>query len=864
MISVQGLLALPSFVLVSALTILAPASASAQNRFAQAPVYPLGGSPGVTVAADFNGDGRADVLSIVYYHPTPSTDATEVVLATASASGAYPAPMLLFQLPSDLVSAAIVAGDFNEDSKEDFVLLLQPRATLSSPSIQVYLGNGDGTFRAGNAIYFETTGYSLSVMTGKVNKDNHTDLVVGATTGDARDTGGMVYVFLGQGNGTFAPAKSFTLSFPPASMTLGDLNLDGTVDLCIHDNYFDYQVMLANGDGTFRMLPMGKLPVNTYHVGVLGYGQMVVTDITGDGEPDLVFANSGEYNDAAEIPSLYVLEGYGDGTFHSKGILYDAGDSGSALALGDLNKDGFPDLVVLNPTAFTLSVRFGSSKGPSGSVTAQYAVPATYGVFIADANGDGRQDVLLLDAKGVQVLMNTGGGNLRAPKAFDIQTFSMGLQASDLNHDGYADLAIMGQVYDSVNDSRYDLLYLGLGNGGTKPTRIATGIQGESTASDSGAHFVALGYFNQDGNLDIATGGGVSFNNGKAQFVTYSSEPPNLGKSPQTWADYNTVTGDLNHDGKADIVSAGSATLMVSLGNGDGTFQTPVEYGLGGTDANAVMLRDINKDGNLDAITVNYGSSTVSVFLGNGDGTFKAPLAFAVSQKPLVLTTGDFNGDGKVDIAVASATNIFLLLGDGKGSFTLGKELAVVGAGIEGVSGIDGIVSSDLRGNGVFDLIVADLSTFSVYVLYGKGDGSFATPIAYSIESPTAIAAGDFNGDGAPDIAVSLLSATAVPIFYNQGGTRITLTSSSSNVAAGQTVTFRATVAASLPGTGSPSGTVAFKQGTVTLGRAPLRNGAATFSTSTLNKGSHTISAVYYGNNNFNPHISPGVGVTVR
>jgi hypothetical protein len=332
--------------------------------------------------------------------------------------------------------------------------------------------------------------------------------------------------------------------------------------------------------------------------------------------------------------------------------------------------------------------------------------------------------------------------------------------------------------------------------------------------------------------------------------------------------DYNTVAGDLNHDGKADLISAGATSLSVSLGNGESTFKSPVKYSLGGTDANAVLLRDLDKDGNLDAVTANYGSSTVSVFLGRSDGTFKPSIEFPVAANPLALTTGDFNGDGKIDVAVASATSVSILLGDGKGSFAAAKEVTGVGRSLQS------IVSSDLRGNGIFDLILidqavtlnpGDITTNYMYVLYGRGDGTFAAPVPYAVgQAPGSVVAGDFNGDGAPDVAVSMPGATAVPLFYNQGGTHIGLTSSTTSINSGQSVSFHATVAASLPGNGTPTGTVAFKDGKNVLGTASLQSGVATFSNASLSKGTHSISAVYYGTKAFNPHVSTAVGITVR
>ncbi len=107
-------------------------------------------------------------------------------------------------------------------------------------------------------------------------------------------------------------------------------------------------------------------------------------------------------------------------------------------------------------------------------------------------------------------------------------------------------------------------------------------------------------------------------------------------------------------------------------------------------------------------------------------------------------------------------------------------------------------------------------------------------------------------------------SSTALTIFYNQGGTHITLGSSNTHPKAGASVTFTATIAASFAGNGTPAGTVAFKDGAKTLGTASLSGGKAVFHYSGLSKGSHSITAAYYGSAAFNPHTSAGVVETVQ
>jgi hypothetical protein len=416
---------------------------------------------------------------------------------------------------------------------------------------------------------------------------------------------------------------------------------------------------------------------------------------------------------------------------------------------------------------------------------------------------------------------------------------------------------------------------IGLDGDGYSRTGPCTdgGIPGCSSA-------LSLGDFDGNGTVDIALNAAVLLNNGKAQFTVPGAPPGQLSVSAHTVANYTTAAGDFNHDGISDLATVGES-LQIRLGKGGGEFNPPVTYSLGGTDANAVLVKDVNGDGKLDVISVNHGTSTVSVFLGIGDGTFRAAREFAVTKSPVVVATGDFNGDGKPDLAVASNTSISILLGDGAGGFNRVHDFVVGGA-------IEGIAAIGLRGNGIADLVLVDgglaLAMYNnlatglgsvdgayggaygaLLVLYGKGDGTFAKPIYFGAgNGPTSLAIGDFNGDGAMDVAVASGAASAIPVFYNQGGTRIGLTSNTSTPKAGQPVTFKVTITASLPGNGSPTGTVTFKNGTTKIGTATLTGAKATLSYSLLSRGTHQITASYSGNTNFNPHVSGQITETVR
>lgn len=316
------------------------------------------------------------------------------------------------------------------------------------------------------------------------------------------------------------------------------------------------------------------------------------------------------------------------------------------------------------------------------------------------------------------------------------------LVVADFNRDGKPDLAVAN---NSVS------LLLGLGNGTfASPTNLGSYYSTAIAADD----------FNNDGKLDIFAVGyyeSTFLGDGSGNFVK-----TNVGGT--YYSTLAAAVGDFNADGKKDLAIVGNS-ISLTMGVGSGNFNQLTNYYLNGSPGD-VVVGDINGDGFDDLVfSESYSySSDVCVQLGNGDGTFATPQYYPSTASAYhdSLALADFNGDGKVDIAVlnSSANSVTIRLNNGEWFWTA-KDYPV---GFSPTS----IAAGDFNGDGNVDLVVRGSSV--IKVLYGNGDGSFTVGSPMSVTSNSSghgtMVAGDFNGDGLPDIV--FVNNGSVAVMLNQ------------------------------------------------------------------------------------------------
>jgi VCBS repeat protein/centrosomal CEP192-like protein/FG-GAP repeat protein len=642
-------------------------------------------------------------------------------------------------------AVSVAVADFNGDGKPDLAV-----ADAGGNAVSILLGNGDGTFQAPKDFTIVPgNNFTTYVAAGDFNGDGKADLAVIDNS--------TVYVVLGNGDGTFTLKITLTGIANPQSVALGDFNGDGKLDMAVVDRTTSrVSVFLGNGDGTFQA------PINTAGLGIGAATYMAVADFNKDNKIDLVLADQNS-------SQVVVLLGNGDGHFQAaRSFSLNAG-GGFDVAVGDFNGDGIPDIAATSPIAQTVIILLGKGDGnfqPPVSISAGLLGGETANLAVGDFNKDGKLDIITsiggaVAAAGssVSVLLGKGDGTFLPASLVASNQQSGQLVVADFNGDGNLDWVAGSatQVFLTV--------VLGNGNG--------TFRAGVNYAVGQGPE-VAAGDFNKDGKLDIVT---VDYSTAEVSVLLGNSDgtfQPAI-KTPVPGAFYGIAVADLNGDGNPDVVTGDSTgasprNVNVLLGKGDGTFAAPVRYSTGGSGEGQIVIADFNGDGKLDIAIVNESDNTISLLLGNGDGTFQAGKvvtpALASDGFLGFLVAADFNGDGKMDLAIPdycglNCGTLSILLGNGDGTFKAPTVLNTV-------SGATGITAADFNKDGKLDLAVAG-QLGSIDIFLGNGNGTFNSPIVLSaVTCPSSttcpgggfqshllvVAAADFNLDGNLDLVV--------------------------------------------------------------------------------------------------------------
>ena len=418
-----------------------------------------------------------------------------------------------------------------------------------------------------------------------------------------------------------------------------------------------------------------------------------------------------------------------------------------------------------------------TGKYPSTTAIGQRGNPGNY-TLMATVTGGGPPptgQVSFLDTSsgnsvvGTAALTGASALNWSNTQSVTTTAFPWDVAVGDFNGDGIPDLAIA-----TFNDCTVSVL-LGKGDG-TFTAGAKLNVACNPTA-------LAVGDFNGDGKADLAVtadGGipvgqsGVHFLPGAVTILLGNGDgtfTPVAAKPATSFGPRQIAVGDFNGDGKADLAIAPfdpdgiTFKVTILLGNGDGTF-TAAASPETLTGIKSIVVGDFNGDGKADLAVGSEYLSFVSILLGNGDGTFTAAPNPNLTCAPASLVTGDFNGDGKLDLAMADeATNtVKILLGSGNGTFTLAP--GNLPAGVAPYA----LATGDFNGDGNADLAVVNAASDNSTVFIGNGDGTFVQESASPATGifPGAIAAADFTGRGKAGLAVVNTDSFTATIWLPQ------------------------------------------------------------------------------------------------
>jgi hypothetical protein len=605
---------------------------------------------------------------------------------------------------------------------------------------------------------------------------------------------------------SFGPAAAFFFSgLQPQAAAAADFNGDGVPDLAVADSGADdVSILLGTGDGAFG--PPVRFAAGTRPWGVAS------ADFDLDGHADLAVADLGG-------ASVKLLFGAGDGTFGRTASIA-VGAQPSGIAAADLDGDGYPDLVVADYGGAAVTVLRNLGDGTFSAAPPLSTLAAPYSVLVADFNGDGNPDVAVAEfgAGSVAIFLGVGDATFLTPIRFTAGVSPSALAAADLDGDGILDLAVVDtngnvtRTFHGVGDGTFSPGATLPGGSGPSSVAVAdldldgrpdlavsninsddvtifpaasagTFAAGFAVPGGRGPTAIVAADWNRDGRPDLAVidHGSANANGSPSTVVLLLSGAggrPAAGFSSSVFLKpEDVIAADFNGDGKLDLAVASygdgnnPAATSILLGRGDGTFSPAVEYPTG-VKGRSIVAADFNGDGRLDLAVTNGGDDDVSILLGNGDGTFSNGGRFPAGLSPYGIAAADLNGDGTVDLVVTELfakspdpnAGISVLLGDGRGGFSAPNHTDTSGNAV-------GLVLADFDRDGRLDAAVTGLGG-TVTILPGNGDGTFGPPTDYAVDPGTyGIAAGDFDGDGVLDLVVTAASpGNAVSFLRGLGG----------------------------------------------------------------------------------------------
>lgn len=789
------------------------------NSFQARQDLPTGTFPGSAVTADFDGDGKTDVII---------ANLTNTFSVYRNTSVPYNISFEPTTISNNSNMRKIMVADINGDGKQDIVLV--KHQTTANPLL-IYRNTstpGNISFSSYMPAYPGLT--PITVAIEDFNGDGKPDIV---GINDETSTFTIIRNIGENGNIAFAPAQEFTLQNSAKNVRLltGKFDADDKPDIVLLTSL---GISTFTNTSTLSTIQFGPEMVYPTAPGANNRG-IAAGDVNNDGITDLAVV----YRTSTKISKLGTLSGYlttNDFAFHSIEEISLAKES-SDLAIEDLNLDGIPDIIVADRIANTISVFRNNFTGSGISFDApdEFASGLTpIAIATADFDGDGQPDLAVnyKDQSAISIYRNsiqnttitsispTSGGpgtevTITGNNFANITSVSFGNTpaASYTVISPTTIVAVTGEGSDGLvkvtttqNESTFNgFTFLkpaissfspASGTAGTEVT--ITGTNFSTVPANNAVYFGAVQATVTNATtttLTVIVPTGVSWQPISVtafKATAYSSTPFILaygGTAAFDSASFSArlelnsrvssegiALGDFNNDGTPDLASIEAATGKVSVfannsNNGNLAFSTKIELTTGNKPYD-IAVADVNNDGKLDIITGNAvpagGQGTIAVFINTTSGSqvsFALPLIMAGGTDATRLAVADFDGDKNIDIAFANTFTSNISLLRNTSSSTAVSFTAVTGPVLPGKRPLD-IIAADLDNDGKAELVISDYYGLNAAVFKNTsstpGSIIFGAATLLSLDGYSlACAAGDLDGDNMPDLVISKMKQNA-------------------------------------------------------------------------------------------------------
>ena len=740
------------------------------------------------IVGDFNGDYKLDMVIAV-----PFRNILGVLMSYYRADFAIEKKYTISFSPQPY---AVAVADFNNDTISDLVVV-----NSGTKNIGIQLGSGNGSFGSEITYPINPNSFPQYVNVGDLNRDHQMDIVIVDSKDDS------IHIFLGDGTGTFGSMLTYSMGFQssPTSVAIANLNNDQWFDLIVTNQGTDsLGIVYGYQYSTFGLHQIYLNSNGSYPRSVS------VADIDNDNRLDIVVGNY-------FAGTIGIFFGDGNGSFSiEKTYFIGSNCHPRSMAVADMNKDGFLDIITGNVGTESISILLGDANQTFATKIIHSIEPNSTpsAIIVNDINNDDRLDVVMADdtRNNIGVFLGLGNGSLSF-----VATYSTGIGSQpnsivvgDLNNDRYSDIVVANigtgvvgifqgygngsftsqtiyllrkssrpssvALYDFNDDHQLDIavadslfsyiqIFMGFGNGSFLKSKQYF------TDSTFFPFYLIVNDFNDDHQLDIAVLGAEI----NAFIILFGTEGEDflVGKKHDTSNTYSFKTmaaGDLNNDSRLDLVVANmdNGIIDVFLQNGNEPFASPATIVMGvGSKPHSIAVDDFDHDHRSDIVVTNYGSDNIAIILSSelDASTHSIRYSTGIGSRPSGVVIGHFDDDNHLDIAVIkSATDaIILFQGYGNGSF-----LALRSYSIGSGSAPHSIAVADLNNDHRMDLVIANAGTNNILILFGFGNGTFGNETRHSMgynSRPYSVAVGDFDRDGWMDMAVANFGADYVEIL---------------------------------------------------------------------------------------------------